>query len=243
MLLPIHQSLCHVVSSPSFADTSIVVAYSLDPSSLAYASVIIVNSLILLLRRQCLLCCCGSLRSVVSSSSPANKYFDVVNSLGSSSSAATSVVVVDSLGPPSRRCRLRHRCQFLKRVVSSSSSTDASVVVVNPLGPSSSAYASIAVVNSLGQSSHLRRLCHQRQSLGRVVYFSFSTNASIIIVNSSGPSPSAYASVIVINSSGLSSSRRCLCCCYQSFGCIVSSSSLADTSVAVVNSYGPSSSA
>ena len=241
-----HQSLRfirHVVSSPSSTDTSVVVANPSDPSFLADSSVIIVNPSSLSLRNQRLLCRCRSLRRIVASSSSANESVDVLDSSGPSSSDAASAVVVNFLGPPLRRCRLCHRCQSLKRVVSSSSSTGASVVVVDTLGSSSSADASVAVVNSLGPSSRLRSLCHQRQPLVRVIYSSFFTNASVIIAKSSGPSSSAYASVVVINSLSLLSPRCYLCRCCQSFGRIVSSSSLADASFVGVNSYGPSSSA
>ena len=128
-----------------------------------------------------------------------------------SSPADASVVVVDYVGPLLSSRRLRRRLQSLGRVVYSSSYTNNSVVVAESSGPSSSANATVVVVNSLGPYKNLRLRCW-RHLLRRVIFSASSADASAVVVDSSGSSSYAKDFVVVANSLGPSLRRHSLCC-------------------------------
>ena len=75
------------------------------------------------------------------------------------------------------------------------SSAKVSVVVAEPLGPSSSANDTV-VVNYLRLETR-HRLRHWRRSLRRIVYSTSSADASVVVVKYSGSSSSIDASVVV----------------------------------------------
>ena len=124
--------------------------------------------------------------------------------------------------------RLRCRLQSFVQVVYSSSSANASVVVADSLGLSFFSDAVVVVVNSLRPLTHRFLRCH-RSSIGRVVYSASSANAYIIDIVSLVSSSSSNASVVVANSSGMSLRRRSLCRCPQILAAsvVVSNSSYA----------------
>ena len=99
------------------------------------------------------------------------------------SSANASVIVVVFFGIIFLRQRLRCCCRYIRRSVYSSSSNNASVVFAESLRPSSSANSAVIVVNFLRPKTH-RCLCHLRSSLRRVVSYTSSANASVVVVES-----------------------------------------------------------
>ena len=147
--------------------------------------------------------CLRSLRRVIYFLYSADSSVVVAESSGSSSSADAAVAVVNYMGQLTHR-RLLCQIHSLGRVVSSASSANATVVVLESLGSSSSANASNFFVNSLKLMLRCCSLRRRSQTLRRVVPYTSFFDAYGVVVKSLVSYSSANTPVVVVDSAGQS---------------------------------------